>query len=241
MEKNETNEETKEKANEESNNNNNDNSPVILELDEFADCDLVFKIIVIGNCGVGKTCITNQAVKHKFSQIYQSTIGVEYFTLFIKYKTKIIKFQIWDTCGQEIYRSLISSFYKNSSMAIIVYAIDDEESFKDIDYWMKEIKTMSSPDIKVMLIGNKIDLDEKRKIKFEKGEKLAKFYGINQFFETSAKTGENIQKMFMQAGMLLYDDYLQYSQIQEYLEKDQNNNNIVLSKKKKNSLKKCCS
>ena len=93
--------------------------------DDFLQYDLSFKIIVIGNSGVGKTCITNQAVKHIFTDKYQATIGMEIFSLYVKLNDKVIKLQIWDTCGQEIYRSLVTNFYRNSSLAIIVYAINE--------------------------------------------------------------------------------------------------------------------
>ena len=104
---------------------------------EFKD-SLMFKIILIGNSGVGKTSITNNALKNIFFESYRATIGMEIFSLFVKVNHKIIKLQIWDTCGQEIYRSLITNFYRNSSLAVIVYSIDKKTSFKDIDLWLKE-------------------------------------------------------------------------------------------------------
>ena len=87
--------------------------------------DLNFKLIVIGDSGVGKSCITTRATKDMFLESYSATIGFEFFSLCVKINEKNIKLQIWDTCGQEIYRSLISSFYKNSSLAILVYAINE--------------------------------------------------------------------------------------------------------------------
>ena len=98
---------------------------------------LTFKIIIVGNSGVGKTSITNNAVRNVFFDSYRATIGMEIFTLFVKVNNKLVKLQIWDTCGQEIYRSLISNFYRNSSLAVIVYSIDKKSSFKDIDLWLK--------------------------------------------------------------------------------------------------------
>ena len=86
---------------------------------------LTFKIIIIGNSGVGKTSITNNAIKNVFYENYRSTIGMEIFSLFLKINHKLVKLQIWDTCGQEIYRSLITNFYRNSSLAFIVFAIDE--------------------------------------------------------------------------------------------------------------------
>ena len=93
--------------------------------EDYPNYDLSFKVIVIGNSGVGKSCLSMQATKHKFENNYLATVGFEFFAFNLKIDNKVIKLQIWDTCGQEIYRSLITSFYKNSSLAIIVYSIDE--------------------------------------------------------------------------------------------------------------------
>ena len=168
---------------------------------------LTFKIIIIGNSGVGKTSITTSAVKNVFINDYKSTIGMEIFSLYLKVNDKPIKLQIWDTCGQEIYRSLIKNFYRNSSLAIIVYSIDKKNSFKDINLWIKEIRLNSSPDIKIVLIGNKSDLDKDRQVSYEEGKKYLDDDEVLKFFETSAKTGENIKKLFQEISIILYKDY----------------------------------
>ena len=168
---------------------------------------LTFKIIIIGNSGVGKTSITTSAVKNVFINDYKSTIGMEIFSLYLKVNDKPIKLQIWDTCGQEIYRSLIKNFYRNSSLAIIVYSIDKKNSFKDINLWIKEIRVNSSPDIKIVLIGNKSDLDKDRQVSYEEGKKYLDDDEVLKFFETSAKTGENIKKLFQEISIILYKEY----------------------------------
>ena len=99
---------------------------------EFNYSDLNFKIIIIGDSGVGKSCLSLQATKNVFESLYSPTIGFEFMTFFVRVEDKIIKLQIWDTCGQEVYRSIISSFYRNSSLAIIVYSIDSEASFSNL-------------------------------------------------------------------------------------------------------------
>ena len=139
-------------------NDNNEHIEVLPE--DHTKFDLVFKIIIIGNSGVGKSCLSLKATKNVFNNESQTTLGVEFFTWNIMYKDKAIKLQIWDTCGQEIYRSLITSYYKNASLAVIVYAINDKNSFEDIEMWIKEVRTYSNPDIKLFLIGNKKDLEE---------------------------------------------------------------------------------
>ncbi len=92
--------------------------------DDYTQYDLSFKLIVIGDSGVGKSCLTLKATKNLFENNYSATVGFEYFSFNIKIKDKVLKLQIWDTCGQEIYRSLITNFYRNSSLAVMVYAID---------------------------------------------------------------------------------------------------------------------
>jgi Ras-related protein Rab-1A len=129
--------------------------------EDYNKYDLSFKIIVIGNSGVGKSCLSIKATKNIFENNYLATVGFEFFSFNVKLDDKVVKLQIWDTCGQEIYRSLITNFYRSSSLAIIVYAIDDRQSYQDIEVWLKDLKTYSNPDIKVFLIGNKTDMEEK--------------------------------------------------------------------------------
>ena len=181
--------------------------------EEMIKYDLSFKIIIIGDSGVGKSSLTLRATKNQFQDYYNATVGFEFFSQNIKIDDTIIKLQMWDTCGQEIYRSLISSFYKNSSLAMIMYSIEDEESFRHLDYWIKEIKNNSNPDIKIILIGNKVDLEDKRTVSKEEEEKFAKENGIEEVYETSAKTGFNAKNIFCRAAQILYKEHLNYKQI----------------------------
>jgi len=198
--------------------------------DNYTQFDLSFKLIVIGDSGVGKSCLTNKATKNIFEENYNATIGFEFFTFNIKLGEKIIKLQIWDTCGQELYRSLITNFYRNSSLAIIVYTVTDRQSFDNIDLWYKELRTHSNPNVKVFLIGNKIDLDDQRKVKTEEGQRYAEQYKLNKFVETSAKSGFNAKNIFIEAAKLLYDDYILYHK--DTIETD---NNSEISGKQTNS------
>ena len=185
--------------------------------------DLSFKLIVIGDSGVGKSCLTNNAVKNIFDDAYNATVGFEFFTFNVKINGKIIKLQIWDTCGQELYRSLITNFYRNSSLAIMVYAINSKESFENIEMWLRELRTHSNPDAKVFLIGNKIDLENQRQVEKEKGEQFCKENKLNLFMESSAKTGVNAQNIFIQAAKTLYDDYINYQKKTDEAGKTKNN------------------
>ena len=171
---------------------------------DFPNFDLSFKIILVGDSGVGKSCISVKASRNYFEDFYSPTVGFEFFTFNVKVENQNIKLQIWDTCGQEVYRSLISSFYHSTSLAIIVYSVDNKESFKSIDKWLNDIKSQSNPDVKIFLIGNKVDLEGKREITKEQGEKFYKDHKLSFFTETSAKTGFNVQNVFVEAAKILY-------------------------------------
>lgn len=110
----------------ETTNNNTNSNPTNIEIlpEDFTEYDLSFKLIVVGDSGVGKSCLTMRGTKNLFDDQYNATVGFEFFTMSIKIGNIIEKLQIWDTCGQEVYRSLISNFYRNASLAFLVYSID---------------------------------------------------------------------------------------------------------------------
>ena len=172
--------------------------------DEFPTFDLSFKIIIIGDQGVGKSCLSIKASRNYFEDFYSPTVGFEFVSFNVRIEDKNIKLQIWDTCGQEVYRSLISSFYRSASLAIMVYSIDNDDSFNNIEKWLNDVKTQSNPNIKIFLIGNKADLEDKRKVSREAGEKFLKDHKLTYFIETSAKTGFNVQNVFIKAAKELY-------------------------------------
>ena len=176
--------------------------------DENVQFDLTFKIIIVGDSGVGKSCLSLRAIKNYFEDFYSPTIGFEFLSYNLQINDKKIKLQLWDTCGQEAYRSLITSFYKNSSLAIMVYSVDSEQSFNNIETWLNDIKTQSSPDIKIILIGNKVDLEDKRQVTKAEGEDFCKSHDLNFFCETSAKTGFNAENLFIEAGKILYKEHI---------------------------------
>ena len=175
--------------------------------DDYPRFDLSFKLVVIGDSGVGKSSLTKRATTDTFDIYYSPTIGFEYYTFKIRIKDTDVRLQIWDTCGQENYRSLISSFYRNSSIAILVYAIDNKNSFKNLEVWMNDLKMNSNPDVKIFLIGNKSDLENRREVSYSEAEKFSKEHGMNFFLEASAKTGINAEKIFVEASKVLLDEY----------------------------------
>ena len=140
---------------------NNDNEQCEILLSEEKKWDFEYKIIIIGNAFVGKSGLITRVKTRKFEAHTVPTLTCDYITLFLKYKNKTLKLDIYDTCGQEKYRSLFKSYYTASSLVIIVYAIDDSNSFNSIEGWVREVKSYCNPEIKVFLIGNKADLDDK--------------------------------------------------------------------------------
>ena len=159
--------------------------------------DHMFRYIIVGDMGVGKSCLLLQFTDHKFRHQHQLTIGVEFGGKTIDVKNKSIKIQIWDTAGQEAYQSITRTYYKGAIGALLVYDITKHDSFDNVNKWIKEIKTHGSKDLCCMLIGNKKDLEEQRQVKYEEGEKLAKNNNL-LFLETSAKSAENVQEAFLQ-------------------------------------------
>ena len=139
---------------------------------------------------------------------------------------------------------IIESFYRNSSLAIFVYAIDRRQSFDEIDFWIKELKNNNSPYSKIILVGNKLDLAKNREIQYEEGDKKAKDNEFIDFFETSAKTGENISKMIIKVANILYKEHLEFKGIEtddqfQAFKSNKPNFKVVKKKGKKNKKKWC--
>ena len=210
--------------------------------EDYAQYDLSFKIIVIGDSGVGKSCLTTKAVKNNFEEYYQATVGFEFLTFNMRVNDKVIKLQIWDTCGQEIYKSLISNFYRNSSLAVLIYAIDNKESFNHAENWLSDLKSQANPDVRIFLVGNKADLEEDRKVSTEEGEKYKQEQNLDLFMETSAKTGHNARNVLVEAAKILYKDYLKFDENnnQDGQNKFQTKKGEGLIKKDKKERKGCC-
>ncbi|MCQ2819601.1 MAG: GTP-binding protein [archaeon] len=173
--------------------------------------DLSFKIIVIGDSGVGKTCLALRALKGTFQPDSVPTIGFEFLNMFVKTTNATISLQIWDTCGQEAYASVVSKFYKRASMAILVYSISDRNSFESLDRWLNELRENASPDVKIALVGNKADLKDERKVSKEEALNYKISRKLDLIFESSAKHGDNSKNIFLDTAKLLYKEYLAYT------------------------------
>ena len=157
--------------------------------------DLMFKILLLGDSGVGKSSLLLRYTKHEFNVDMRSTIGVEFALKYLKIDNFQLKVQIWDTAGMERYRSITSAYYKGAKGVIIVYDICREKSFENVDKWIEDFKSKADEDAVILLIGNKNDLDDKREVNKEEAELKAQKNKF-AFMETSAKDNNNVDKAF---------------------------------------------
>ena len=155
----------------------------------------LFKYIIVGDSSVGKSNLLMKFAHNKFTEDYQATIGVEFGAKNIEIEQQIYRVQIWDTAGQENFRSITKAYYKNSVCAMVVYDITNDNSFKHVQNWIEDIRNQSSKTVLIILVGNKIDLEDKRVISYDEGNEFAMKNGII-FGETSAKTGVGIEEIF---------------------------------------------
>ena len=189
--------------------------------------DLLFKLLLIGDSGVGKTCILFRFSDDAFNTTFISTIGIDFKIKTIELRGKKIKLQIWDTAGQERFHTITTSYYRyrnqnslsyifyvslikmvffsRGAMGImLVYDITNSKSFDNIAKWLRNIQEHANEDVEKMILGNKCDMEDKRVIPKERGEMIAKENGI-RFLETSAKTNVNIEKAFMELSEAILD------------------------------------
>jgi len=157
--------------------------------------DNLYKLLIIGDSGVGKSALLFRFADNTFSESFISTIGVDYKLKTINVNGNQIRLQIWDTAGQERFRTITSSYYRAAHGIILVYDITSFDTFQNIKKWITEITRYSSPDVQKLLVGNKCDLVNDRKVSFETGSSLAQELGI-VFFESSAKNDTNVEKIF---------------------------------------------
>lgn len=157
--------------------------------------DEIFKVVLIGDSGVGKTNILSRYVRDEFSIETKSTVGVEFGSKIVKVNNQTIKVQIWDTAGQERYKSITTAYYKGAKGAFVVYDISKKDSFANVDKWIGELKTHGDAEVYVLLVGNKCDLEEQRQVTTEEAAKKSEVFDI-AFCETSAMQAVNIEKVF---------------------------------------------
>ena len=165
----------------------------------------IFKYIIIGDMGVGKSCLLLQYTDKRFLPTHELTIGVEFGTRLITIEGKAIKLQIWDTAGQESFRSITRSYYRGAAGALLVYDITRRDTFEHLTTWLKDALENSNPHMAIILIGNKLDLEAKRVVSTEEGERFARAHNLI-FLETSAKTAHNVEEAFLNTAKKGYEN-----------------------------------
>ncbi|KAK8625400.1 hypothetical protein V6N13_090272 [Hibiscus sabdariffa] len=157
--------------------------------------DYLFKVVLIGDSGVGKSNLLSRFTRNEFCLESKSTIGVEFATRTLQVEGRTVKAQIWDTAGQERYRAITSAYYRGALGALLVYNVTKPTTFENVSRWLKELRDHADSNIMIMLIGNKTDLKHLRAVAAEDGQSFAEKEGLS-FIETSALEATNVEKAF---------------------------------------------
>ncbi len=208
---------------------------------EIEEYEMMVKVILIGDSGVGKTNIMSKFLKNQFMEESKATIGVEFGSKLFNHEGHKIKAQIWDTAGQEKYKAITGAYYKGSKGALVVYDITQKKTFENIEKWVNDLKAAGDPKITIILIGNKNDLDDKRQVSKDQGEEKARSFGC-AFLETSAYSGDNIDKAFNLMVKEIYEKFSSDNTGDDQLDSGEKAEDIKLDKEKASdkNKKKCC-
>ena len=194
--------------------------------------DVKYKIMVLGESKVGKTSLIKRYTKDQFGGVYLTTVGMDFQDKIIEIEDKKVRLQIWDTAGQERFRNVTKSYFQSSQGLVLVYDITDRESFEKLNFWVDNIKNFAPENAKFILVGNKCDLANERKVSYEEGENYAKNLNI-KFFEASARDGTNVNELFFYLANEIYQD-------DKTKGKDNKDNGMKLETGNKKGKKKCC-
>ena len=184
----------------------------VIDIDKNINPEYCFKAVVSGNSGVGKTSLVRYEVHNQFESNNNATATLvfDHFSKNYKIGDKIIRIQIWDTCGNETYEEIMKSFYRSALCIFIVFSLDDENSFLNLNKWLNDIKTINENESPIIiLIGNKKDKVSERQISKEEIENYCKKNDIDTYYETSAKTGESIHELFKEVVRKLYIKFIE--------------------------------
>ena len=171
-----------------------------------SDYQFIFKLILIGNSGVGKSSIIQRYMKQTFEDSYKCTIGVDFLMKTLEIKGKTVKLQLWDTAGQEKYKSMVASYYRGANVALVVFDITNHSSFDSLPLWIENYYKNGPEQKNIILIGNKKDMVENRQVTQEEAETFSETNNM-MYFETSAKEGDNIEYVFTYAAEKLLEFY----------------------------------
>jgi len=201
--------------------------------------DYLIKTVIVGDSGIGKSSIMIRFAEDKYNFHYISTIGVDFKICTIQYKNKSIKFQIWDTAGQDRFRTISSTYYRGSHATIICYDITDRNTFNNVIKWLEEVKKYSINEPILILCGTKADLESKREVSSLDGLEFAKLHNM-KFFETSAKDNINIKEIFQFIAENKLQDNSFLNQVSNFEEIELRKRKITLTNNKEKTEKSNC-
>ena len=201
--------------------------------------EFMFKVVLVGDSFVGKTNIMSKYLKNEFHEDSKATVGVEFGSKQFTIEGHSIKAQIWDTAGQERYKAITSAYYKGAKGAFIVYDITRKNSFESIDKWINDVTAVADKKITIVLIGNKSDLEDQRQVTKEQGEDKANKLQV-AFLETSAFSGENLEKAFQMMIKEVYQKCHEEMMSEGDVDIIKGGEDINLAKKNNSGEKKCC-
>mgnify|MGYP002626623546 CR=1 FL=1 len=206
---------------------------------DIEEYEMMIKVILIGDSGVGKTNIMSKYLKNQFMENSKATVGVEFGSKLFNHEGHKIKAQIWDTAGQEKYKAITGAYYKGSKGAFVVYDITRKETFASVERWVNDLKSTSDPKLTIILIGNKNDMEDQRQVTKEQGEEKAKSFGC-AFLETSALSGDNLDKAFTLMVKEIFEKFNSESTGEEEDDSVKKGEDIKLEKTTENKKKSCC-
>ncbi|XP_032886525.1 ras-related protein Rab-41 isoform X2 [Amblyraja radiata] len=169
---------------------------------EFGNPLRKFKLVFLGEQSVGKTSLITRFMYDSFDNTYQATIGIDFLSKTMYLEDRTVRLQLWDTAGQERFRSLIPSYIRDSTIAVVVYDITNLNSFQQTSKWIDDVRIERGSDVIIMLVGNKTDLADKRQVSMEEGERKAREVNV-MYIETSAKAGYNVKQLFRRVAAAL--------------------------------------
>ena len=211
----------------------------IKELSQDIQPDFCFKVVMFGSAEVGKTSIIKYEEFHIFSEDCKPTIVFEHSWKNYLLNEKAIRLQIWDTCGDESYNVLLQNYLNKALCVFIVFSLNNELSFQNIEKWIDEIKNNEGEQPIVILVGNKSDILDERKISNEEIKEFCKKNNLENYFETSAKTGENVHEMFQSAVKQLFNRFIEPINIENQNGGGVSDGNLPSENYSRNNCKRC--
>jgi len=207
-------------------------------INDDSNHDYVAKVVLVGDSSVGKSNILSRLLTNTFTDEKKPTLGVEFGSQLFNVNDKIIKIQIWDTAGQEKYKSITNSYYINSKGALVVFDLSRQSSFNNVEKWLHDVKEVADSS-SIILVGNKNDLTELRQVEQKEIDELKNKLGIS-YYETSALTGHNIKEVFQNLTELIYENYLSKINLDEDEDFKNSQGFIKMTNQDSNKSKGCC-